>query len=145
METSEPGGKIENIFAINGIGNSSLGIISYYYMQFITDDFYKLIEPLLPRADAVSFWVYAAYYESDNLKKPKDPTFEQWIYQSTETVPMTEQIFNQQINVIFESEVFTYVINGKNYMTYSQAVPPDVTTRGEIDFYLILLVEQSDV
>lgn len=58
---------------------------------------------------------------------------------------MTEEIFQQQMADIFQSEVFTHPINDKNYLTYSQAVPADAQTREEINFYIIMLVEQSSI
>ena len=58
---------------------------------------------------------------------------------------MTDEIFEQQMKVIFKSEVFTYPIDDINYLTYSQAVPPDAKERKDIDFYLIMLIEESVV
>ena len=56
---------------------------------------------------------------------------------------MTEQIFKQQIEVIFRPEVFQYPIEGEIYLTYSQAVPNSATTYDEVEFYIILLVRQD--
>ena len=46
---------------------------------------------------------------------------------------------------IFTPEVFSYVINDIQYLTYSQAIPPDAQTIEEIDFYLIMFANQENL
>ena len=56
---------------------------------------------------------------------------------------MTDQIFTELYDEIFNPKTFDYNIDGVVYMAYSQRVPPTVTDREDIDFYLFLLVEKE--
>ena len=132
------------MYATIGFGTPSKGILGYFLIMFESVYFPKLIDPVLPKDDNINFWVYAPYLDASDYRIRLEPTYDQWIFQSTQgNVEMTEQIFNQQIEVIFRPEVFQYPIEGETYLTYSQAVPISATTYDEIEFYLILLVRQD--
>ena len=88
--------------------------------------------------------MYAPFRAKEDYKSIVMPTYDRWIFQSPDpNIEMTEEIFTQQTRVIFEPEVFSYPINGKTYLTYSQAVPITAKTKNEIQFYLILLQEKD--
>ena len=56
---------------------------------------------------------------------------------------MTEEIFKQQIDVIFLPQVFNYTIGNTTYFTYSQSIPKDAQSEDEIEFYVIMLQEKD--
>lgn len=56
---------------------------------------------------------------------------------------MNEEIFKQQIEVIFQPKVLEYMINGKSYLTYSQAIPAGAETYELIEFYLIIFLDKE--
>ena len=45
---------------------------------------------------------------------------------------MTQAIFDELIEEIFNPEVFDYILDGETYMAYSQPVPPTATNRDDI-------------
>lgn len=112
-----------DMYGIISIGTPSKGIQGFFWIQFMSQYFPKLIDPVLPSSDVLSidFYIYAPYFlESGDYSQKNEPKFDLWIFQSPNaTVEMTEEIFKQQIEVIFQPEVFEYPINGKTYYTYS--------------------------
>ena len=133
-------------------GTDEKGIMGYLEMQFHAKYFPRLLEPVLPSSEnggserKVNFWVYAPFRAKDDYANISMPTYDRYLFQSPDpSVEMTEEIFTQQTRVIFQPEVFSYPINGKTYLTYSQAVPISATTKQEIQFYLILLQEKDQV
>ena len=56
---------------------------------------------------------------------------------------MTDQIFTELYDEIFNPLTFDYEIDGVTYMAYSQSVPPTATERSQITFYLFLLVNKE--
>ena len=56
---------------------------------------------------------------------------------------MTEAIFQELYDEIFNPSTFYYTIDGVAYMAYSQSVPNTATDRSEIEFYLFLLVNKE--
>ena len=96
-----------NMYGIISIGTTKKGIIGYFTIQYLSQYFPYLINPVLPREDSgmtVDFWVYAPYYpRTGDYSAKVEPTYEQWIFQSPDaTVEMTEEIFKQQVEVIFQ-------------------------------------------
>lgn len=57
---------------------------------------------------------------------------------------MTQAIFEELLEEIFNPLVFDYIIDGETYTAYSQPVPPTAINREDIQFFIMLLVNKKE-
>lgn len=100
----------------------------------------KLISPLYEDIGDYELIIYAKRIKE--LVLEIDIDYLTPVYQSTtDGFAITESIFDELCDNIYVEKVFQYDINGKQYSSYSQAVPPDTTDPADIKFYLFFMIE----
>ena len=66
------------------------------------------------------------------------------VFVSNKSFNMTQDIFSELSNNLFDPVVVEYTFNDVTYAGYSQPIPSTATQFDEVDFYIIIL-EDKDV
>ena len=76
----------------------------------------------------------------------REPTYQDVIlekHSGNDSFDISEDFFNELWDNIYVEEVLVVTINDKIYQAYSQAVPNGTTSRADIKYCLVFLVEES--